>query len=165
MWSGARVDSRRHPTQTETPSRSVTSLFLGIPKVGNYPQPASAGWHGGCLSSQQGVQYDHTGEPPVLEHEDQDRDPDPRDLCRPLLGGTGVGGEFPRGRASLGTDAEDLKAMRQRLKAVLLTYLVAQLLQFIAVEFDHLASGNADQVIVRLAAGDHFVIALLVIEK
>ncbi len=43
--------------------------------------------------------------------------------------------------------------------------LIPELFQFVAAEFDHLPGGDADQVIVRLPPRDHFVIALLIVEK
>ena len=61
---------------------------------------------------------ERTGQPAVLEHEDQDRDPDAGDLRGALLA---VNWRARRGAACLWTDAEDLKTVGKGLESMLLT--------------------------------------------
>ena len=58
-----------------------------------------------------------------------------------------------------------MKLMRQRLERVLPANLVAQAPQLLAAELDHLSGADADEVVVGLPAGDHFVVGLLVVEE
>lgn len=70
---------------------------------------------------------DHTRQPPVLEHEDQDCDPHARHFCRPLLTPLLASrGNRRRQRLRFGTDPKDLEAVRKGFKSVLETDLVPQ---------------------------------------
>ena len=77
-------------------------------------------WHARCLSSIEERPHERTGQPPVLEHEDQDRDLDAGDLRGALL----IGGRTGGGAASLRADAEDLKSVRKGLESVFLANLI-----------------------------------------
>ena len=93
----------------------------------------------------------------------EDRNPHARGLRRDVL--TARASLYMVLRLGFGTEAQNLKPMRQRRKAVLPADLVAQLLELVAVEFDHFSRGYANQVIVDLSASNYLVVGLLVVEE
>src|SRR5690606_31867148 len=67
--------------------------------------------------------------------------------------------------AAFRAESEDMELVAEHVKAMLGTDLVAELLETIAGKLDDLAGFDADQVVVGLAADDHFVVALLIVEE
>src|SRR5258705_3258945 len=64
-----------------------------------------------------------------------------------------------------GTNAQDLKPVRERRKAVLPADFIAQLPELFAVELDHFSARHANQIVVAHSASNYLVIGLLVVEE
>src|SRR5688500_832323 len=109
----------------------------------------------------------------VLADEAEDRVPYPGDVHRHVLsarrkpgdGGPLNGGPRARRALAFGADSENLEAVGEGVEAVLAADLVAELAELLAAELDDLSGRDADEVVVGLPPGDHFVVALLVVEK
>src|SRR5689334_1781303 len=98
---------------------STVSVFLWKSRMDRLSCVSDRAWHRRCLSSIRSNPNERTGQPAILEHENQDRDPDPGDLRGAVLIDGRAGGVAPR----LGADAKDLKTVGKRLKSVFQTDL------------------------------------------